>query len=690
AAALKQCIHSKNKLGFINGKLVKPDPTDEPFLAKQWEICNSVVLTWILNCVSYEVFIGQVFSDNAKKMWDELAETYDKVDGSVIFNLHYKINTISQNGSKLSDYYHKLNSLWREYDAMVASPVCICDGASSYKDDAQLLKLMKFVMGLDDVYAPIRSTILTTEPLPTVKEAFSLLLRDESYRTMHSEGSGVKGSTSAFSSRPNDNKGNTSFVPRSSNNRNRFNNSNARNPGLVCKNYNITGHTIVRCFELIGYPLNFKKKGMTNQNVVSNVSINNSDVGTSTGVSHTFTSEQYQRLMSLLSDPGSSSGAQNNVAGFSSQVLSGDWLGHPVDQVLDVLKNKIDLNEVQSSEPCEVCHRAKQTRDPFPLRGIPLNMWSECVLTAVYLINRLPSAVLSRKCPLPSAVLSGKCPYELPSAVLSGKCPYELVYKSQPNLSYLRDVKFYETVYPFKNDSLTKEYITEQSGINNLNFFDNQWPSEPYDDERDPNDGGGTNSSCVEPVMEVASTDPNSTADPSSSTSDSSPKSSNSEQKDTDSLGSIIAEGGVDDDGAALNDEEFISEGEVNYSNLSCDNFSFITNLNKTSEPKTYKEVVLDSKWVEAMNSEIKALNRNNTWTITELPKGRKPIGHKWIWKIKYKSTGEIERYTARLVAKGFSQKEGIDYEETFSPVVKMVTVRCVLSLAVQNDWNIF
>ncbi|GJZ36526.1 hypothetical protein Tco_0582717 [Tanacetum coccineum] len=183
------------------------------------------------------------------------------------------------------------------------------------------------------------------------------------------------------------------------------------------------------------------------------------------------------------------------------------------------------------------------------LGGIPLNMWSECVLTAVYLINRLPSAVLSRKCPLPSAVLSGKC-------------PYELVYKSQPNLSYLRDVKFYETVYPFKNDSLTKEYITEQSGINNLNFFDNQWPSEPYDDERDPNDGGGTNSSCVEPVMEAASTDPNSTADPSSSTSDSSPKSSNSKQKGTDSLGSIIAEGGVDDDGASLNDDEFISEGD--------------------------------------------------------------------------------------------------------------------------------
>nr|GFC09977.1 putative reverse transcriptase, RNA-dependent DNA polymerase, Gag-polypeptide of LTR copia-type [Tanacetum cinerariifolium] len=180
-------------------------------------------------------------------------------------------------------------------------------------------------------------------------------------------------------------------------------------------------------------------------------------------------------------------------------------------------------------------------------------------------------------------------------------------------------------------------------------------PNEPYDDERDPNDGGGANSSSVEPVVEAISADPNSTTDPSASTSDSSPKSSNYEQKGTKSLGSIIEKGGADDDGAALNDDEFylrrssrksvlpyklkvfVVDGKVkyeinsvvNYSNLSCDNFSFIINLNKTSKPTTYEEAVLDIKWAEAMSLEIEALNRNNTWKITELPKGRKPIGHK-------------------------------------------------------------
>ncbi|GKF32987.1 ribonuclease H-like domain-containing protein, partial [Tanacetum coccineum] len=70
--------------------------------------------------------------------------------------------------------------------------------------------------------------------------------------------------------------------------------------------------------------------------------------------------------------------------------------------------------------------------------------------------------------------------------------------------------------------------------------------------------------------------------------------------------------------------------------------------------------------------------------------KVKKPIGSKWVYRIKYMSSGEIERFKARLVAKGFGQKERINYEETFCPVVKMRTVRCVLTLAVEMNWKIF
>nr|GEZ01786.1 ribonuclease H-like domain-containing protein [Tanacetum cinerariifolium] len=90
------------------------------------------------------------------------------------------------------------------------------------------------------------------------------------------------------------------------------------------------------------------------------------------------------------------------------------------------------------------------------------------------------------------------------------------------------------------------------------------------------------------------------------------------------------------------------------------------------------------------MNDEIEALYRNKTWTITDFPMGRKAIGSKWIFKIKYKASMEIKRYKARLVAKRYSHREGFDYNETFSLVVKMVIVRCLISIAFMNGWSLY
>lgn len=72
------------------------------------------------------------------------------------------------------------------------------------------------------------------------------------------------------------------------------------------------------------------------------------------------------------------------------------------------------------------------------------------------------------------------------------------------------------------------------------------------------------------------------------------------------------------------------------------------------------------------------------------MPNDRKSIGCKWVNKIKYKSNGELERYKARLVAKVYSQKEGMGYEKTFSPVVNIVVVRCLINLVGQNQWPLF
>jgi hypothetical protein len=90
------------------------------------------------------------------------------------------------------------------------------------------------------------------------------------------------------------------------------------------------------------------------------------------------------------------------------------------------------------------------------------------------------------------------------------------------------------------------------------------------------------------------------------------------------------------------------------------------------------------------MTAEIQALETNQTWCLTSLPHGKVPIGCKWVYKVKLRSDGTLERYKARLVAKGYNQQEGFDYFETFSPVAKFVTVRCLLAVAAVKGWVLY
>jgi len=105
------------------------------------------------------------------------------------------------------------------------------------------------------------------------------------------------------------------------------------------------------------------------------------------------------------------------------------------------------------------------------------------------------------------------------------------------------------------------------------------------------------------------------------------------------------------------------------------------------SEPATFSKAISDPNWCAAMSSEFSALLENQTWSLCPWPIDRHVIRNKWVYKLKQKPDGTIDRYKARLVAKGFEQRNGIDYAETFSPVIKPVTIRLLLSLALQFDW---
>ena len=127
----------------------------------------------------------------------------------------------------------------------------------------------------------------------------------------------------------------------------------------------------------------------------------------------------------------------------------------------------------------------------------------------------------------------------------------------------------------------------------------------------------------------------------------------------------------------------------VSYKKFSLDFQLFLTSISKEDEPLMFYQAASSRRWVEAMNEEMEALHECGTWEIVPRPLNRNVVGSKWVYKIKYKPDGSIERYKARLVAKGFTQEEGQDFDETFSPVVKMGTIRIVLSLAIKHGWTL-
>ncbi|GJT77615.1 putative transcription factor interactor and regulator CCHC(Zn) family protein [Tanacetum coccineum] len=501
SCTMKFALRNKSKLGFIDGTCKRK--SDDHVLANQWDLCNSVVITWILNSVSAELYASQIYSKTAFDMWTNLKDTYRKVDGYVIFNLYKSINPLNQNGSSLSEYYHNLNTLWKQFDAMISLPTCTCEAAEHYENHANQIKLMHFLMGLDDVYQPIRSNILTREPLPLVKTAFVVASGEESYRNVTSSSSTSKTpSATAFAAKGFDNK---NLIKRGNKN-NKHHVKRGPNPNLKCTNCDKVSHTIERCFDLIEYPPNYKKQRNQNANKHTvNNAISNPNPSTASAVS--FSNEQMLKLLSLI-DENSVSYSVANMA-----------VGHPNDTKAKIVKIKdLKLNDFVTMFNVLVVPEYTDLKRNMIVGtgdmngglylfdakwGLPLYLLSDCNLTAVYLINRLPSSILA------------------------GQSPYSYVYGRNPTLSHLRvygclcfatllnnhdkfnsrDVKFYETVFPLKikqNETGIETGVSKD--LNHINFFNY---GNLYDEQPNPkrtNDEGRvpSNNDCTEsnPVNE--------------------------------------------------------------------------------------------------------------------------------------------------------------------------------------------
>jgi len=318
---------------------------------------------------------------------------------------------------------------------------------------------------------------------------------------------------------------------------------------------------------------------------------------------------------------------------------------------------------------------------------IPLAYWGECVLTTVFLINRLTTPVLDNKTPYQiltnlepdySQLRTFGCfcyvstspkqrtkfdPRAKACVFLgypSGYKGYKVLDLEINAISISRHVTFHEDFFPFVSSTLTEGTRT---------FF----PHIPSPANPDDSYLHSVNSSLdTPPHTDVISSE-------------------NSLPLALDSRRPTKLPAHLQD--YYIYNTSFSTpypiSNYISYIKLSF-SFSFlINNISLTLELRKYSEAIKLKEWCDAIGEELKAMEQTGTWLVCPLPSGKKAIGCKYVFKIKHNADGSIERYKARLVAKGYTQEEGINFVDTFSPVAKMAIVKILLAFAAKLNWHL-
>ncbi|XP_019251133.1 PREDICTED: uncharacterized protein LOC109230056 [Nicotiana attenuata] len=179
-----KALSVKNKVGFINGKCKKPNSGHPTF--EQWERCEDMVTSWILNSLSKDLADNLQYVVDAKELWLELEDRYDQTNGANLYQLEREINDLSQGTLDITGYYTKMKKLWEELNTLNAHAQCkcqcTCGAKASMQKAEQDRRLIRFLTGLNEVYTVVRGSILMMNPLPGIAQAFSILIQEEKQR----------------------------------------------------------------------------------------------------------------------------------------------------------------------------------------------------------------------------------------------------------------------------------------------------------------------------------------------------------------------------------------------------------------------------------------------------------------------------------------------------------------------------
>lgn len=181
-------MSAKNKCGFVDGTIVKPAATY--ISLKAWEICNSMMISWILGVLDYDLARSVLYFKSAREIWVNLEERYGEASGTLLFGLQHSLYEMKQGHDSISSYYTKMKMLWDQLDAVDPIQSCTCTNCScgiSLKlvKSQENRRLIEFMIKLNDHFEMIRSNILVMNPLPTISHAYRMLMQEENHKKVN-------------------------------------------------------------------------------------------------------------------------------------------------------------------------------------------------------------------------------------------------------------------------------------------------------------------------------------------------------------------------------------------------------------------------------------------------------------------------------------------------------------------------
>ena len=247
--AVKTALRAKNKLGFIDGTITKPEVTggDESLvMANTWEMVNSMITSWIMNVIDPKLHASVAYAHSAYAIWENIRKRYSVPNIPRIHKLKAEIASCKQGNMDVVEFFSKLMSLWNELSNYIRVPECKCGAADTILQLAEQDKVHQFLMGLDDeAFATVRSQILALDKLPTIDKVFNMVQQEEAHKkgmVAHDGASNVRDAVSAFAVSHSRTSHRTGAKP-------------------TCQHCGKYGHDATGCFELIGYPPGWSTRG---------------------------------------------------------------------------------------------------------------------------------------------------------------------------------------------------------------------------------------------------------------------------------------------------------------------------------------------------------------------------------------------------------------------------------------------